>query len=282
MEGEDQRRRQYEQPAFPRGYDPNYAAQPTSAPNPQQFRGTAQGDNSDRFRQAQLVATRPPTSASMIAGPLMPPDMGGYGYGSGQQYTNPQIQGPQFPYQPDYLQESQRQRHPPYQQHQPQMMYGAQQHPQTQPSYGHMGGYQPGQTAAVEVLSSQFGVPQQYYNTAETTTTSAPTAFGQGYQAAVHAQLQYNAANTIGHSTLVSAYPTLAPNLDQTAGSDVSQPLEQDLNLQGDEFARYERAVCETNENTSRGRLVEAGSSLRRLTDWLLKRAGDLGRLEQS
>jgi len=279
MEGDEQRRRQHEQPIYPRGYAPTYAAQSTNVSNPQQLRGAVQGDGSDRFRQAQLLATRAPTSAPLSAGAGVPQDMGSYSYMPAQQYTNPSMQGNQFPYQSDYLQDAQRQRYPQYQS---QMMYSAPQQPQSQLSYEPIGGYQPRQTAAVEVLSSQFSVPQQYYNTAETTNTSAPAAIVQGYSTAAYQQAQqsqYSPATTLGGSTLASTYPTLAPDYSQT--SKIEEPVQpgQDTDSYGEQLANYQRAICETNDNTSRGRLFEAGSSLMELSNWLLRKAGDLGRL---
>jgi hypothetical protein len=285
MEGDEQRRREYEQPNYPRGYPANYAAQNTNVPNPQQLRGGVPGDGSERFRQTQLLATRPPASAPLNVGAGGPQDMGSYGYGAGQVYASPQMHGNQFSYPPDYLQEPQRQRYPP--QYQSPTMYSNPQQPQPQLSYESIGSYQPPasrHTAAVDVLSNQFGVPQQYYNTAETTTAPGPPAISQGYAAAAYPQVQYSPANTVGPTNtlltpaLAPAYPPLAPDFIQAAEAEELERQEHDMNSYRDQLANYQRAICETNDNTSRGKLVEAGSSLRELSNWLLRKAPDLGR----
>ena len=271
MDGDEQRRGQYDQSNYPRGYAPAFGGQGASA---QRLRGPPQGDGSERFRQGQLLTTRPASSASLAAGTGGSHELASFGYAPAQQYATTPMQPTSFPYQPDYLQESQRQRYPQYQS---QMMYNVAQQPPQQSPYQPVGQYQR-QSAAVEVLSSQFGMPQQYYNQGEVSTVSGSTVIPQGYQTAAYQQpMQYNAPSALGRSTLASSYPTAAPDYSQAESSEEQAQPEQEPDTRAEQFVNYQTALRETNESTSRGRLVEAAVSLEKLSEWLLTHAAGLG-----
>ena len=218
--------------------------------------------------------------------------MEGYAYGPSQLYSNPTMPGTQFQYQPGYLQDQSRQQYAQYQSH---MMYEAQQQPQpqSQSSYEPISEYQRSQsrqTATVDLMANQYGEPQQYYSPDENMTRSGPPAVSEAY-VAPYARTQHHLTHTteptktIGRSGLSSTYPTLTTH--HTQESEVEVDAEADTleehgpNSQGDQLRSYQRALCETNEDTSRGKLREASSSLKQLTKWLLNRAAALGRLER-
>ena len=272
MEGDEQRRGQYDQSNYPRGYAPAFGGQGASA---QRLR--TQGDGSERFRQGQLLTTRPASSASLAAGAGGSHELAGFGYAPAQQYATTPMQPTSFSYQPDYLQESQRHRYPQYQS---QMMYNVAQQPPQQSPYQPVGQYQPRQSAAVEVLSSQFEMPQQYYNHSGVSTVSGTAVLPQGYQTAAYQQpMQYNPPSALGRSTLASSYPTTAPDYSQAGSPEEPAQPEQEPDTRAEQFANYQTALRETNESTSRGRLIEAAASLEKLSEWLLTNAAGLGML---
>jgi len=167
MEGDEQHRRQYEQPSYPqRGYvqDLRPGAQGSNVPEAHDLRDSAGSDGTDRLRQSQLLAARTPTSGSMAVGGGNPQLLGGFGYTQGQQYSPTHMQGSSLQYQTDYSPETQRQQQFP--QYASQLMYSVPQQAQQQSPYEPVPQYQPRQSAALEVLSTQFGVPQ-FYNPGE-------------------------------------------------------------------------------------------------------------------
>ncbi|KAL2052634.1 hypothetical protein ABVK25_007194 [Lepraria finkii] len=274
MDGDGQGRRQYEQSNYPQGYSANFGGQDPTTPNVQNVRGASQGDGSDRFRRPHSLATQASTSAPLSVAAGSPQDLGSYGYVPGQQYTTPGMQGSAFPYQPEYAQESQRQRYPQYQS---QMMYHPLQQAQQQSPYEPSAQYQPRQNAA-EDLSSQFGVPHQYYNQGDVTNVSGATVMPQTYPTAAYQQsIQYNQPTSLGRSTLASSYPMMAQDFSQTANPEEPAEPEQEPDTRAELFATYHSALRETNENTFRSRLIEAGASLANLSEWLLTHAAGLG-----
>lgn len=277
MEGDEQRRRQYEQQNYPRGYAPDYGAPGTNVPNVQQIRAGQGGDNPDRFRQGQLLTTRSSTTTPLATSAGVPQDLGSFAYGQAHQYQAAPTQATTFQYQPEFLQDPQRQR---FQQYPAQMMYNVPQQTQTQSPYDPVGQYQRRQTAAVEVSSSQLGVSPHYYSTGEIPTASTPAAMLQGYSTTAYQQsMQYNAPNALGRSTLASPYSAMPPDFAQTGSAEGPEQQEQEIDIAAENNDRYYRAIGETNHSTSMGMLVEAGDSLLQVSDWLLTNAVRLGRL---
>ena len=284
MEGDEQRRRQYEQSNFPIGFAPDYGGQGSSASNLQQFRGSQVAESSDHFRHGQLLTTRTSTSTPLAAGVGPTPDIGGFAYSQGQHYQTPQMQPPSFQYTSEYPREPQRQRFPQYasqmynipQQPQSQSPYNVHQQTHTQSAYEPVGQFQPRQAAAAEVLSSQFGVPPHYYSGSDTPSVSAPPAMPQAYQSAQYQQaLHYNPPSALGHSTLASSYPSMPPSFDQASGGHQNPALFGDTATNNNN--RFYRAIGETNDRTYRGMLIQAGSSLMQITEWLLTNVVHLG-----
>lgn len=266
MEGDEQRRRQYEQQNYPRGYVPEYGGHGANVPNVQNLRGAPGGDGSDRFRHAQPLTTRPSTSAPLSAGAGNPPELGSYDYASGQQYSMPQIHGPQFQYQPEYMQDPQRQRHFP--QYTSQLMYNVPQQVQPQSPYDAVSQYQSRQSAA-QVLGSQFGTPE-YYSESHSPNVSGPAAIPQQYPATAYPpSMQYTSAATLGRSTLASSYPTMGPEINPNIGTSASEQPEKESDTYAAAYDWYRRSIGTVNDHTSRGHLIKAGELLLEVSQWL-------------
>ena len=261
MEHDDQGR-QYEQSGYPsaRGYG-----------HPQ--RGAMTGNTSERVRQSQMPSTRSPTSVpSTGIGSLQ--GMSGYAYPQGQ-YTQ-QLSGSSLQYQPEYSPDSQRQ--PQFSQYPSNMIYNIPQ-AQQQSQYDPVQQYQPRQSAAIEALSTQFGV-SQYYSPGEPTSAPGPAAIPQQYAAAqFQQQIPYQQSASVGRSGLPSSYSSGMTEYPQPSDSGVLE--QQDLAPEGgayeDAYNQYQDALRETFENTRAGKMIEAGQSLLKISDWLLGHAVELG-----
>lgn len=266
MEGDEQRRRQYEQQNYPRGYVPEYGGHGVNVPNVQNLRGAPGGDGSDRSRQAQPLTTRPSTSAPLSAGAGSSHELGSYDYPPGQQYSTPQMHGPQFQYQLEYLQDPQRQRQFP--QYTSQMMYHVPQQAQPQSPYDTVSQYQSRQSAA-QVLGSQFGAPQ-YYSPGHGTNVTGPAAMPQQYPTAAYPpSMQYTSAAPLGRSTLASSYPTVGPDVNPNVETAASEQPEEELDTFAAAYDRYQRNIGVINDQTSKGHLIKAGESLLEISHWL-------------
>ena len=277
MEGDDQQRRQYEQPNYPqRGFVPDLrpGAQASNISEVHDIRDTAGTDGSDRFRQSQLLAARTPTSAPLTVSGGNPQLLGSFGYAQGQQYATPQMQGNTLQYQGDYSQDPQRQQQ--YPQYASQLMYSVPQQVQPQSPYDTVPQFQPRQSAAIEVLSTQFGVPQ-YYNPGEATSAPGPATIAQQYAPSQFQHpIQYQPSASQGRSSLQPTYPTGMADFSQPSAPDVEQQ-NPEATKYDQAYSQYQEALKQTFENTRAGRLEEAGASLLEISEWLLGHAAELG-----
>jgi len=99
-----------------------------------------------------------------------------------------------------------------------------------------------------------------------------------GYQTATfQPPLQYNASNALGRSTLASSYSAMPLDFNQAGSAEEHPNIELDVAAENND--RYYRVIGETNHNTSRGLLVEAGNSLMHISNRLLIDAVRHGRL---
>lgn len=268
MEGDEQRRRQYEQQNYPRGFVAEYGGHGVNIPNLQNLRGAPAGDGSDRFRQPQPLTTRPSTSGPLSAGAGSQHELGSYDYAPSQQYSPPQMHGTQFQYpQSEYLQDPQRQRQ--YSQYTPQLMYNVPQQAQPQSPYDGLGQYQ-SRPSAAQVLGSQLGAPQ-YYSPGHGTNVSAPAAMPQEYSTTAYPpSMQYTSAASLGRSTLASSSSAIGPEFNpsiETAASGQSE--EEESGKFEAAYDRYQRAIRAVNDHTSRGDLTKAGELLLEVSQWL-------------
>ncbi|MCJ1256621.1 hypothetical protein MMC24_004445 [Lignoscripta atroalba] len=268
MEGDDHRRRQYEQSGYPSGQ--GFGLNP---------RSVAPAIAPDRYRQTQLSSTQSPASVVSAGVGIQSQGIGGYGYVQGQQYA-PQLQSSTLQYQPDYSHEPQRQQQQQQQfpSYSSNLLYNMPQQAQQQSSYDPVQPYQPRQSAAIEVLSTQFGVPQ-YYSSGEPTSAPGPAGLGHQYASAQFQQpMSYQQPASIGRAAPSSSYPTGMAEYPETGAHDVIEQQEVAQDSGYDEaYNQYQNALRQTFENTRSGRLIEAGQSLLEISEWLLGHAAELG-----
>ncbi|KAF2194591.1 hypothetical protein K469DRAFT_547052 [Zopfia rhizophila CBS 207.26] len=239
---------------------------------------------SDRLRQAPLTAQSPTSAPS--SGSRANPQSYGYAYGEGSQFVGSAIQPSGVPYAAqEYSPEQQRasQQYPQYGQNVMYNVSGQQATATPQSPYEPVQPYQPRQSAAIEVLSNQFGVAQGYYVGGEGGPTSAPAT-------ALATQNVPSQYSSIGYTTQQSPVgrDTLAPSYTAAGMSDPNQPTSQGGYSQsnyGDPTANeyetfynnYQTELKKTFEYTRDGRLSDAGAQLFRISDWLLHWAETLG-----
>jgi len=141
--------------------------------------------------------------------------------------------------------------------------------------------YQPRQSAAIEVLSTQFGVPQQYYVAGEGGPTSAPaTAMATQNVPSQYPPLGYTTQQSpVGRETIAPAYAAGMndPNQGSSQGA-----FPQSNNAQGGSefdtaYSQYQTELKRTFQHVRDGRLSEAGASLLTISGWLLGNAEALG-----
>lgn len=267
MEGDEQQRRQYEQQQqhqqFSRGFAPGFRPNmPDSNP-------------SDRFRQAQMMAGRSPTATGVVSPTgAHTQELGNFGYPQGSPYLPTQMQGSSMQLPTDYSQDSQRTQ--PFPQYASQMVYNVPQQNQPRSPYDTMPEYQPRQSAALEVLSSQFGVPQ-YYHPNEPVGGSGHTSTPQQYTPSQFNQhISYQAPGT-GRSTIQSPYPVDMAEYSQSTAPEVAGQQEQEIPNFAEGYNEYQEMLKGAFENTSQGRLTEAGGSLLDMSERLLGHAKELG-----
>lgn len=281
MESGGQHRGQYGHSSFPRGYAPDASARSVTTTGIQNVVMAHSLEGGDNFRQTQMTTSQPATSAAMSVN-ANTRDISSFGpYPAPPEYAPPQLQGPasSFQYQSQYAQETQRQQpYPP--QYTSQLIYGVpQQQAPHQSQYGPVPQYQPRHSVTAEVLSNDFGV-SQYYNPGAGGRNSTPTAVIPQYPTAPYQQqLPYSATADPERSTLVSPYPGTEPEAAQPQTSASAEPEQRQPDRYDVLYDQYRRVLRETNENASRGRLVQAGESLLEISDWLLSNAEGLGLL---
>jgi hypothetical protein len=170
----------------------------------------------------------------------------------------------------------------PYQQYAG--MYNVQQQQAATPPspYESVQPYQPRQSAAIEVLTNQFGVPQSYYVGGE---AGGPTSTPTAGMPAQNVQPQYSAMayttqSPVGRDSMASAYATGMTDSTQAASSQYGQTggygPQPSADLDG-AYGAYQNELRRTFESVRDGNLAEAGTTLSRISDWLLSNAEALG-----
>ena len=228
-----------------------------------------------------MASIRPPTSAPQTSQAVQAQGIAGYGYTQGQQQFTPQLQDTTLQYQGDFTQESARvQQFPQYSSHL--MSYNLPQQAPQQAAYEAVQQFQPRQSAAVEVLSNQFNVPQ-YYPTNES--SSAPTLAQQYASAPFQQQMAYQQSAQTGRSALPATYGVGIADYEQAPLPDVieqqqqSQPEQPDNSGYDAAYNQYLDALRRAFQDIRDGRLVEAGRCLLEISEWLLGHAGELGEI---
>lgn len=275
MEGDEQRRRQYEQSNYSRSYVSDPRARTGNIPNVSNVRGAMAGNGTERLRQNQMLTSRPSASVALPAGAGSSQDVGGFSYAQGQQYTNPPLSAGSFQYQSEYPTDAQRQQQFP--QYTSQMVYSVPQ--QVSPSPTQYEQFQSRPPAGVEGLGNQVGV-SQFYTPGGNNTTNAPSVTPQYSTAQFPPTLAFNPTTDLTRSTLASSYPGAEPDFQQGSGTEAAESEPKPPDRFDFFYSQYQRGLKETNENAARGRLVEAGETLLEISGWLLGNVENLGTTE--
>ena len=277
MEGEDSQRQHYGQHNYERELLPNFRSQnPATVPGGtvysiQDIRRGQRTDPTERFGQAQMLGQHIPTSGSIPAPGGSPHHLAGYGFPQGQQY---QMQGNPIQFHQEYPQEPQRQQQFPN--YTSQMAHNLPQHAQPQSPYDTMPQYQPRQSAAIEVLSTHFGVPQ-FDSPGDATSASGPASMSQQYASANFSQQVPYQSGTVGRSVMSHPYQQTMTEYSQAeAQPSEDQPRQEEIQ-DIDDYERYQGDLRQINQDISEGKLNEAGPRLLELSRWLLGHVGQLG-----
>jgi hypothetical protein len=232
---------------------------------------------SDRFRQSQLPV-QSPTSAPSTA---RSGNIQGYTYpyGEGAQFGGSQMNAGPMQYQAEYAQDTQRPQQP-YPQYGPNVMYNVPQQQQASPQspYETVQPYQPRQSAAIEVLTNQFGVAQQYYVPGEGGPTSAPSSAIAGQNVpSQYTPISYTTQSPVAREPLASAYATGMADASQSSSQGAYGQTNYAAQELDNAYGQYQTELKRTFECIRDGRLADAGSSLVHISDWLLGNAESLG-----
>lgn len=267
MDSNDPRRRQ----SNPSGY----ASQQGLLQQSPQYPATSA---SDRYRASQL-GIQSPTSAPSTGRSGNIPGYS-YGYGESSSFGGSSMNPSSMSYQSQYGEDTSRQSQP-YGQYGSNMMYNApaQQQVPTQPAYEPVQQYQqPRQSTAIEVLTNQFDVPQQYYGAGGSGPTSAPiSAMGPQNPSTQYPPMSYTQQTSAPRETLPSAY-TMG-DATQSAQSGYGQSSSYSAGELDNAYGQYQNELKRTFESIRDGRLADAAGSLVNISDWLLGNAESLGRL---
>lgn len=211
-------------------------------------------------------------------------DQAAYSDDSSHQFGSLQS-SPMGGYQSDYSPQTghrQQQSFPPYTST---MMYSLPQSPSVAAhSYNTIQSYPTHrQNAAIEVLSSQFGIPPYYVSEPHGSSSNVGTPHQQP-------QSQYYSQSS-SPQRLPQTYTSSIHELTQQPpiSSTISSTTEHTENSQQsqgrafeEDYSRYQTALRGTFQHMRDGRLLEAGNSLLELSTWLLTNAVDLGKLHQN
>ena len=277
MDGDDRRASHYGPPYQPPGVSRAPAGPPMGPPT------------TDRYAQPATPVRSDPTRHSMTR-----PYMSGYsGYGyQEQQYAPPSMhgnspmQGVEMQYSPAYVQDVSRQQalgQPQSHQSYGQFAQGSILPSAPQPSmYEPMPQYQPRQSAAIEVMSSQLGAIPQYMQQGEQAGLQMPST-ATPYGSSQAEQSQYTAA-AVPRGTLPSQYPQSAvdyPMVETQQSQQSIQPpppsaAEQEA-LQ-EEVRQYEQQLRSTFDAIIAGRVTEASEKIVMISRWLVSNVVPLGK----
>lgn len=172
-------------------------------------------------------------------------------------------------YQSDYPHESHG-RQQPFPSYSSNLVYNV---PHSQ-SYGSLQSY-PRQTAAIEVLSSQFAGASQYYVSGEPSSQMGSSHHPPSSQFSSPTYSQYSpAAQGLRYVPSLPNAPPPPPHSEQVDDSEFTQQH----HALDDAYNQYQNVLKRTFQNMRDGRLGEASTSLLNISDWLLSHAVELGK----
>jgi hypothetical protein len=168
------------------------------------------------------------------------------------------------------------QQYPPYQ---GQVMYNIGQPAQSQLPYDPIPQYQQRHSAAIEVLSNQFGVPQ-YYAPGEPA-SSIPAAQAP-FVASQSEPMRYPPQTPVRRPSIQQSYDT---EMDYSPMGPPNPQEQQQIMPASDNmdeaYSRYQQQLKMAFEAISAGRLAEAGEGIMNLSRWLLSNVAKLGEFVQ-
>ncbi|KAL1863814.1 37S ribosomal protein S9, mitochondrial [Paecilomyces lecythidis] len=156
------------------------------------------------------------------------------------------------------------------------MAYGLAQQSQTQTPYEVVPQYQPRQSAALEVLSSQLGVPQ-YFSPSEPTGTQVAGVLPQYLTPQV--QPSSYSQSMVDRASTAQSFPVTMTEFNTTETSErLEQPEQgQEAASSDDAYSQYQQALQMAFDHIRAGRLVDASQSLLEISEWLVGNSRELG-----
>ncbi len=272
MDGDDRRRTQYGQQSYP---------MPMPSPSTTSSAQQVSYQPGDRFAQPLQPTTRVESSRIPLTRPSTLPSYGSYGYPEPQSYAGQGMQGGNLPYQASFSPEAARMQQPgqispqQYPQYQGQVLYNIAQPAPSQLPYDPIPQYQQRHSAAVEVLSNQFGV-SQYYASGEPA-SSVPAAQAH-FVASQNEPMRYPPQTPGRRPSVQQPYDV---EMDYSPmGPPSSQEQQQVVpaaeNME-EAYNRYQHQLKMAYEAISAARLAEAGEGVMNLSRWLLSNVAKLG-----
>jgi hypothetical protein len=166
------------------------------------------------------------------------------------------------------------------------MLYGFSQQGSAHGPFDVVPQYSTRQSAAIEALSNQMGIPQYF--------PEEPTGPGVPGLSPYLNSLAYNQPSSMARPSNAHPFPTTMADFTPI-GTGSSARLDQSVQQQEqqqvdpsqqpatdpsslDQASQYQRALHSTFDQTRAGRLVEASGSLLEISEWLVTNARDLGR----
>jgi hypothetical protein len=272
MDGDERRRNQYGQQSYPMSI-----SSPTATSPAQQI----SYQPGARFAQPLHSTSRGDSSRSSIARTSTQSSYGSYGYPESQPYAGQAMQGGNLQYQASFSPEAARlqqpQQIPPqqYPQFQGQVMYNINQQAPSQLPYDPIPQYQQRHSAAIEVLTNQFGVPQ-YFASGEPA-SSIPAAQAP-FVASQTEPMRYPPQTPARRPSMQQSYDEM-----EYSPMGPSNPQEQQQQIvpasdnMEEAYTRYQQQLKMAFQAISAGRLAEAGEVIMNLSRWLLSNVAKLG-----
>ena len=269
MDGDERRRKQYGPPAY-------HISSPT---------GTHSGQRvsyqpSESYQQTLPSSTRAESSRSSISRPAGVTSYGAYAYPEQQAYNTQAVQGG-LQYSAGVAQDASRQQQSQqispqqYPQYVGPVVYNLGQASQSHPTYAPTPTYEDQARVATEVLSNQFSL-QQYYVTAEPTTTGLP-AVQTHYVASQTETPRYPHQSPISRPTIPQSYDIEMDYSPMGTAHPPPQPTLQSSDSMEDAFQRYQQQVDVMFQAVIAGRLAEASEEILNISAWLLGNVTKLG-----
>lgn len=141
--------------------------------------------------------------------------------------------------------------------------------------------FQQRQAAAVEVLSTQFGVPQYHLPSNEHSTVGVPAPQSQ-YVTSQAEQQVYAQQIPASRSAIPQSYapvPPEYPSFEQQEVQD-TQEAEAAQNTLKDSVSQYQVQLKSAFGSIRAGRVTEASEKVMEITRWLLGAVAALGKVE--